>query len=69
MRKHTNWIVVTIVAALLAAVIVLAGTAVPGATSKANAAAAATPSPSPTCFRSCATGRWPSRTRSTRSRL
>ncbi len=47
MRKHTNWIVVTIVAALVAAVIVLVGTAVPGATSKANAAAAATPSPSP----------------------
>ena len=47
MSKRTNWFVVAIVAALLAAVVVLAGAVVPGATGKASAAAAATPSPSP----------------------
>ena len=45
MRKRRDWIVVVIVAVLLAAGVVLAGTVAPGATGRASAAG--TPSPSP----------------------
>ena len=44
MRKRTNWMVVAVVAALVAAGVLLVGTAVPGATGKAKAD---TPSPTP----------------------
>ncbi len=45
MRKRRDWIVVAIVAVLLAAGVVLAGTVAPGATGKASAAGSS-PSPS-----------------------
>ncbi|MGD0998817.1 MAG: hypothetical protein ABR941_10950, partial [Thermoleophilia bacterium] len=50
MRRRRDWIVVAIVAVLLAAGVVLAGTLVPGATGKATAAGSSPspwPSPSP----------------------
>ncbi len=50
MRKRRDWIVVAVIAALLSAGAVLAGTVVPGATGKASAAGSSPspwPSPSP----------------------
>ncbi len=47
MRRRTDWIVLAIVAALLAAGILLAATIVPGATGRASALGTPSPSPSP----------------------